>query len=304
MPGCRIFCDSAVDEPRPLSLGGVDFTEETEELDLSNRDIRDISVLRYCSNLRSLNLSGDPVEDLTVLQSLHSLISLNLSGTGRTDGDLDFLKTLQRLAYLNVDGNEALSDEALTALDQALPNCQVVHKVIVYTLELGGESLQTDLTALDLRGRGLQDLTGLEKFSELQSLWLDDNAIADLSPLAELGALTELTLSANALTEIGPLAGHRTLRRLDLSRNLIQDITALRGLVWLEELSLAQDPIRDLEVLTTCVRLRELDLSGCPLSADQIRSLQMQLPGCHIVTDIDLSMPEPTPEPPPETAEG
>ena len=32
-----------------------------------------------------------------------------------------------------------------------------------------------------------------------------------------------------------------------------------------------------------------------------VRSLQEALPACQIITDIDLSMPEPTPEPPAET---
>ena len=55
-----------------------------------------------------------------------------------------------------------------------------------------------------------------------------------------------------------------------------------------------------MSTLNTCVRLRRLDLSGNPVPADAVRRLQEALPGCQIITDVDLSMPEPTPAPTPE----
>ncbi len=56
LPGCRIFSDSVVKGSRPVSLGGLDFTESVESLDLSGRGITDISALSGCSELRELNL--------------------------------------------------------------------------------------------------------------------------------------------------------------------------------------------------------------------------------------------------------
>ena len=49
LPGCRIFSDSVVKGSRPVSLGGLDFTESVESLDLSGRNITDISALSGCS---------------------------------------------------------------------------------------------------------------------------------------------------------------------------------------------------------------------------------------------------------------
>ena len=54
--------------------------------------------------------------------------------------------------------------------------------------------------------------------------------------------------------------------------------------------------------LNTCVRLKRLNISGNPLSADAVRRLQEALPGCQIITDADLSMPEPTPVAPDSAA--
>ena len=67
---------------------------------------------------------------------------------------------------------------------------------------------------------------------------------------------------------------------------------------YLEELDLSYNQISDVITLNTCVRLQRLDLTGNPLTADAVRRLQEALPGCRIVTDADLSMPEPTPAPP------
>ena len=298
MPNCRVFCDSAVEQARPLTLGGAAFTEDVEVLDLSNRGITDISRLAYCLQLRDLNLEGNAVQALNTLSGLPRLTALNLADTGLTDGDLDFLKTLQRLSYLNIERNSALTPEALTAFDQAMPHCQVIHDSVLYTVQLGGATFTSDAAELDLSGWGLGSVEGLEHFLQLRRLVLTGNALADLSPLQGLTALEELALGSNQIRDLSPLEGHRALRRLDLSRNAVYDIAPLNGMVWLEELDLSYNQISDVTTLNTCVRLQRLDLTGNPLTADAVRRLQEALPGCRIVTDADLSMPEPTPAPP------
>ena len=298
MPNCRFFCDSVVEQARPLTLGGAAFTEDVEVLDLSERGITDISRLAYCLQLRDLNLAGNPLQGLSTLTGLSRLTALNLSNTGLSNQDLDFLKTLQRLTYLNIENNPALTPEALTAFDAAMPHCQVIHDTVLYTVELGGLTLTSDAAELDLSGRGLGSIAGLEHFLELRRLVLSSNGISDLNPLRDLKALEELDLGFNQLRDISPLAGHLALRRLDLRGNGITDISALNALVWLEELDLRFNQITDVSTLNTCVRLRRLDLSGNPVPADAVRRLQEALPGCQIITDADLSMPEPTPVPP------
>ena len=298
MPNCRIFCDSVTEQARPLTLGGAAFTEDVEVLDLSNRGITDISRLAYCLQLRDLNLEGNPVTALNTLSGLPRLTALNLANTGLTDADLDYLKTLQRLTYLNIEHNEALSPEAITAFDQAMDHCQVIHDSVLYTVELGGMTLTSDAAELDLSGRGLGSVAGLEYFLELRRLTLTGNAVSDLSPLRGLTALEELELGYNRIGDLSALEGHRALRRLVLTGNAISDVTPLNGMVWLEELDLSYNQISDVTTLNTCVRLQRLNLTGNPVSADAVRRLQEALPGCRIVTDADLSMPEPTPAAP------
>ena len=113
MPECRIFSDSVVEAVRPITLGGTVFTEDVEELDLSDREIRDISKLSYCLQLRDLNLSGNPLSSLTTLAGLPKLTILNLASTGLMDEDLEFLATIGRLTYLDLRGNPVLTAEGI-----------------------------------------------------------------------------------------------------------------------------------------------------------------------------------------------
>lgn len=101
-PGCRIFSDSVVKGSRPVSLGGLDFTESVESLDLSGRGITDISALSGCSELRELNLSNNPIADISTLALLPKLTSLDLSATGRSDLDNELLSSLRSLSYLKL----------------------------------------------------------------------------------------------------------------------------------------------------------------------------------------------------------
>ena len=255
MPACRIFSDSVVEEARPISLGGTVFTEDVEALDLSYRDITDLGKLSYCLQLKDLNLTGNPIASLTTLSGLPKLTILNLQGTGLHDEDLLFLATLHKLTYLDLRYNPALSAEGLDGLASVLKGCQIIHDDVFYTVELGGVKLKSDMTEVDLTGRGLNDLHGLDKFVRLRRLVLYGNGLEDISPLA--------------------------------------------GCTALEELDLRFNKVRDLTPLYNCKELKTLEIGGNgALDPDEVRRLQEALPACTIVTDVDLSMPEPTPVPP------
>ena len=107
----------------------------------------------------------------------------------------------------------------------------------------------------------------------------------------------------NNLCDLSALTGESVpgeLRPGD--HNALRDITALSGCTALEELDLSYNDLNSLAALRSLTQLRTLNITGNPaLTADMVRSLQEALPACQIITDIDLSMPEPTPEPPAKT---
>lgn len=83
-----------------------------------------------------------------------------------------------------------------------------------------GNSITTqtllDLTHLDAKERGIENLTGLEHAHNLRNLDLYGNAISDISPLAGLTQLTDLHLANNNILDISPLAKLKQLTRLHI----------------------------------------------------------------------------------------
>lgn len=73
-------------------------------------------------------------------------------------------------------------------------------------------------------GKKVNDLSGLEAFSNLTKLSLKDNEISDLSPLGKLEKLAEVDLSKNKITDLKPFQHLEKITKLDLSSNEITDL--------------------------------------------------------------------------------
>ena len=137
-------------------------------------------------------------------------------------------------------------------------------------------SQMLNLVTLDLSGRGITDLLGLEGCRNLRELNLADNQVLDVSPLAGLSNLRELNLANNPITNLEEanlqLLVGIPLRSLDLSfnsqtqedRTLLSpaDISLLAGFRTLEVLRLAGNQVESAEGLAGLTNLRELDLQG------------------------------------------
>ena len=135
---------------------------------------------------------------------------------------------------------------------------------------------------LDLSGKNIEDLGGIDALRNLRVLNLSNNHVRDYAPLAALQKLQELDLSnnrlhsinsfpmmrslqrlnlrQNRLTSISALVNSYNLRTLDLSRNRITDISPLQQLLKLEELNLRENRITDIAALSHLKRLTYLNL--------------------------------------------
>ena len=264
LPACAIYSDVEKGEAVEISLGGVTFKSDVSQLDLSNREIRDISALAACKDLRWLKLGGNRISDLQALMNIPGLELLDLSDNELTD--LRPLMGLGRLRSLNVAGNQ-LTD----------------------TVPLG--TLST-LTALDLSDNPISDFSGLEKLSSLQSLKLKNTGIVDMD-LQYLEGLTMLKglaledndgLSNEAVSylksmipyctiihsdlvysaQIGGKSYPSDLKELDLSGQNLTDLGEISKLDSLVSLKLSQNQLTTVYQLEYCpsrLTLRELDLS-------------------------------------------
>ena len=127
------------------------------------------------------------------------------------------------------------------------------------------------LRRLDVRERGIQDLTGLQFATNLSRLDLGrwgntGNHVSDLSPIAGLINLQELFLNSNQVSDLSPLAGLTNLHELLIISNPVSDISTLRRLINLKRLWMDRTFVSDLSPLRGLINLVELDFHDTVVS--------------------------------------
>ena len=332
LPACAIHSEASAADVSDITLGGVTFSSDVKELDLSGQGLRDISALAACkqlqwlklsgneisdlqplmnlqylsildvssnsisdlrpligvetlrvlnaaenglldtaavgamTGLQELDLSGNPIGDFSGLGRLSNLSTLRLANTGLNDAGLKYLESLSLLTKLSIEDNPGLSNEAYGSLESQLNGCYISHSELVYTILIDGTAVTTDQTTLDLSGRNIADLNGLERLEYLESLDLSRNRISNLYAL-EISASRE------------------KLKSLNLAFNQITDLASLRELKSLENLVLYGNPLESVQPLLHLTGLKRLNVGSCGLTAEQLQLLRDGLPGCEIVTD-------------------
>ncbi len=159
--------------PEPLvrlpaaASGGVG----TGRLDLSSRNLTDVTALAGLTGLRELDLRNNAVTDLWPLAGLTGLQVLDLSGN--QIADLWPLAELTGLQALDLSGNQIADLRPLTYLPA--------------------------LTRLNLMDNAVTDLWPLAELTSLQVLLLDRNQITDVQALSGLAGLANLGLAENQI---------------------------------------------------------------------------------------------------------
>ena len=230
LPEAALAAGTAIPAPMAVLPEEASGGAETERLDLSSRNLTDVTALAGLTGLRELDLRNNAVEDLWPLAGLTGLKVLYLSGN-RIE-DLTPLAGLTRLKVLDLAGNRIGELWPLAGL--------------------------TALERLNLADNAVEDLTPLAGLIGLRVLLLDRNRITDVLALSPLAGLANLGLSGNRIEDIWPLAGLGRLRRLDLSGNAVADVSALgdvSGLVWLRLLG---NPVSNALPLERLEKLRWL----------------------------------------------
>ena len=243
---------------RPATAPGVAGTGG--RLDLSSRNLTDVSALAGLTGLRELDLSGNAVADLWPLAGLTGLQVLDLSGN--QIADLSALAGLTGLQVLDLSGNQIADLWPLADLT-GLRELDLRHNAVADPWPLG---YLTGLQALDLSGNQIADLSALSYLTALTRLNLVDNAVADLWPLADLTGLQVLLLDRNQITDVGTLSPLAGLVNLGLSGNRIADLWPLAGLDQLRRLDLSGNAVADVSALGDVSGLVWLRLLGNPVS--------------------------------------
>ena len=267
LPHCAIHSETAVAEVRELTIGGATFREDVTELDLSGRQLSDISAISACRQLKRLDLSGNAVSDLTPLMDLPYLEQLSFADN--QVADLRPLMAMKSLQTVDASRNAIGSAAPLLAL--------------------------TELRELDLSGNELKDLSGLSPLAKLERLNLENTHLQDeqLACLEGLSALRQLNIKDNPeltgeavdelkrslsdcyfetsrlvyTVEIHGVRYRQDLTALDLSGiGEPVDISEIGMIPALEKLSLRGDQMEHIYDLRVLENLRELDLSDNAIS--------------------------------------
>lgn len=285
LPDCAIHSETAAAEVRELTLGGLTFREDVTELDLSGRQLSELSALQGCRFLTRLDLSGNEIADLTTLMDFPFLESLDLSGN--QVGDLRPLMAMSTLQCLDLADNAVVSTAPLASLT-GLRELDLSNNALADFSALGA---LTGLEKLNLQNTGLGDeqLALLANCSSLRELNIADNpaltgeavdalkktlrdCTVSCSPLVytvELHGqryrrdLTELDLSGiGEPFDLSPIRLITPLEKLDLSGNRLESLYSLEPMEHLKELNLSNNNISDPTPLAYMFQLEKLDLSN------------------------------------------
>jgi S-ribosylhomocysteine lyase LuxS involved in autoinducer biosynthesis len=126
--------------------------------------------------------------------------------------------------------------------------------------ELTDEDLKKVFT-LEGKGKGIKDLTGLEKCTNLLLVNLAKNEIENVAPLKDIKNLQSLDLSHNKIVDVTPIGNITALQFLELSDNQITDVKPLTNLAKLSALYIAGNKIADVAPLGKLGKLSSLDLA-------------------------------------------
>ena len=129
-----------------------------------------------------------------------------------------------------------------------------------------GLAAMKEVTALNLSGTDIADVSLLAGLTQLKDLDLRGTSVNDVSALAGLTQLQYLYLSSTPVSDVSALAGLTQLQYLYLNGTKISDVSALAGLTQLQDLRLIGTQVSDVSVLAGLTQLQTLLLDGTPVS--------------------------------------
>lgn len=138
-----------------------------------------------------------------------------------------------------------------------------------------------DIRAIDLSGKDLKWVGGIQVFGNLESLNLNNNNIQDLTPVTKLWKLKEIKLNHNKLTrKIGEVLRNATsLTRISIAHNELKDTSFIGSLPRgkLKYLDASHNQIQDM-LIDSYKNLEHIDLShnkiGSPRHLGSLKKLK------------------------------
>ena len=198
------------------------------EIDLSNTDIADITVLRNHQNLEVLNISKTNVKQVNALQFAENLRYLFMDYT--PVNDLSPLYELTNLEKVLCEGTDITKAQATELASRNPNNCEVI-------VESDASKRWWNTIPMVWREKFMLELSftgsnmGSNELGKIQSLTRlslqRNNNIKSLKPLSFLTELEYLNCEGTGITSLDGITGLTKLVEIDISDTEVSDITPL-----------------------------------------------------------------------------
>jgi len=230
-------------------------------LDIHERAITDISILKNFIHLRYLDISKNSLKDISALSSLTHMLTLKADENLLTSAQLEEMPFLQTASFSH---NKINTTEGVN--HPMLEHLILSNNVITEVTGLDASKL-TRLHTLELRGNKLESTDGIY-LPNVKNLFLAANVIKKIEGMSRCTSLTTLHLRDNQLETLDGFTGDlKELQYINLRGNLLTSVKEsqkLKELPFLRALALSENPVADeddyrLEVLIALRTLERLD---------------------------------------------
>jgi len=266
-------------------------------------DITDLTGLEACSSLTDLNLGLNQISDLTPLSGLTNLVSLDLgfgcnpitcglddpfiTGTNLIT-DISPLATLVNLEYLNLMGNDGLTNIAAISsmdsltdlwlasnpLDSFSPLLDVADTLLLFAeLYCGVENADIPvfnaLTNIQTFGimaeANVTDISGLTAINPTMLALMFDQ-ISNIDVITNYSNVQMLMIQQCPITTLPDCSGLTSLQDAGFGQNQLTDISGLSGAASIQNLDLRENQLTDISALASCTALKNIELRGNQLT--------------------------------------
>lgn len=281
----ELFGESELGKAVSREIGGKDMVTKDELdaiVDLNKTfKLYELQGIRYLENLKKLEVniySLDDYEDIAeIIDELSSLDKLEeieidcaeFSSAHRVVSE--FVKAIENtesIDKINFVNWKIIDTELLENFDKVKTIEIHLPDTYVESIDLSGLVYMDDLKTLDIRAtESIQNLTGIEKLTNLRKLKLFSNDIRDLTAISNLTELEYLDLCGNPnlpTSEYIKLGSLKKLKVLEIGvredNDIAIDLAFLEELDMLEELLVTGSNIEGIDTISSLSALIRLEI--------------------------------------------
>ncbi len=232
------------------NISGLENFPHLKSLDLSYNAIKDLSPIVRLDEIENLNLSHNNIEDVSYISNLVNLKELNLSDN--IIDDLDYSRKMYK--DTNETEYDKISDNVFKKLNHIISldiSNSLLDDYSSNRNRITGLSNLKDmlsLVSLNLNGNDVSGLDNLKDLTNLNTLKLSDADISDLDFIKNLTGITYLDISYNRSIDsedLKPLQNLTGLKYLNVSNDRIDNVSSISNLTNLTTLYIEDNPIKD-----------------------------------------------------------